>query len=258
MSDQKLARKLLLGLPILGNADCSPYFTECHMPATISVEELLKSSPERRSRITFKILASARADTAHGNSELLRAVSEKTLKEVAERKMGPGLTEAEMTLKSGHLWNIAQSYGIVQGTKDDGKPKYRCIDNHADNMTNSAAERLQTVPMQNVSMIMLVVKALDAAIPGNRRNDPMWTILGGTEDMQAAYSQVCLAITTVFHPGKGVLYHEMWGQPFGAGHAVLHSHRPFLRRLLDNRASAHHRLSFLGLQHDDEAFWFCL
>ena len=257
VSDQKLARKLLLGLPIVGEADCSPYFTECHMPATISVEELLKSSPERRSRITYKIMASARADHAHGNSELLRAVSEKTLKEVAEKKMGPGLSEAEMTLKRGHLWNIAQRYGIVQGTKDDGKPKYRCIDNHADNMTNAAAERLQTVPMQNVSMIMLMVKALDAAIPGNRRNDPMWTILGGTEDMQAAYrqcpllsSQVCVAITAVFHPGKGVLYHEMWGQPFGAGHAV-----PNFCRIAEHLARIIRKLLYIVTDHFFDDFW---
>ena len=130
--------------------------------------------------------------------------------------MGPGLTEAEMTFKRGHLWNVAQRYGILQGTNSNGEPKYRCIDNHADNMTNSAAERLQTVPMQNVSMIMLMVKALDAAIPSHGINYPAWEILGGTEDMQAAYrqcpllsSQVCVAITAVFHPGKGILYHEM-------------------------------------------------
>ena len=257
VADQSLARKLLLGLPIIGEADCSPYFVECRIPAEISVEELLKSSPERRSRITYKILTSARADVAKGNNALLRAVSEKTLKEVAEKKMGPGLTEAEMTLKRGHLWNVAQRYGILQGTDSSGQPKYRCIDNHADNMTNSAAERLQTVPMQNVSMIMLMVKALDAAIPNHCRNDPLWKILGGTEDMRAAYrqcpllsSQVCVAITAVFHPDKGVRYHEMWGQPFGAGHAV-----PNFCRIAEHLARIIRKLLFIVTDHFFDDFW---
>ena len=257
VADQMLARKLLLGLPIVGEADRSPYFSECHIPADISVEELLKTSPERRSRITYQIMASARAESAKGNNALLHAVSEKTLKEVAEKKMGPGLTEAEMTLKRGHLWNVAQRYGILQGTKSDGKPKYRCIDNHADNMTNAAAVRLQTVPMQNVSMIMLMVRALDAAIPDHRRNDPLWKILGGTEDMQAAYrqcpllsSQVCVAITAVFHPNVGVRYHEMWGQPFGAGHAV-----PNFCRIAEHLARIIRKLLFIVTDHFFDDFW---
>ena len=179
VADQKLARKLLLGPPIVGEADKSPYFDECRIPSEIFVEELLRTSPERRSRITYTIMASSRAEIARGNSSLVRAVSEKTLKEVAEKKMGPGFSEAEMTMKRGRLWNVAQRYGIEQGTKSDGKPKYRCVDNHADNMTNAAAERLKTVPVQNVSMIMLMVKALDAAIPSHLRNNPQWAILGG-------------------------------------------------------------------------------
>ena len=89
------------------------------------------------------------------------------------------------------------------------------------------------MPMSSVAMIMLLVKAVFLAIPEHLRGLPEWALRGATEDMKAAYrqcplmsSQVMLAITAVWNPYLcAVRFHEMWGQPFGAGHAVPNFYR---------------------------------
>ena len=78
-----------------------------------------------------------------------------------------------------------QRYGIEQGVDELGSPKFRRIDNHLDNQNNDAAERRQKAPMASVAHRVLVIRAL-CWIPHSKK----------------------------------VQFHEMYGQPFEAGHAV--------------------------------------
>ena len=149
-----------------------------------------------------------------------------------------------------------QRYGIEQGVDEKGQIKYRCIDNHLGNSNNEGAERRQVVPMASVSHILLMTRAMHAAL-GPMQEDPEWDLRGATEDLKAAYrqcpllsSQVAVAITAVWCPHGGpycrgtVQFHEMYGQPFGAGHAV-----PNFCRLAEWASRVTRRLLLLVLDH---------
>ena len=71
----------------------------------------------------------------------MKAVTDKTAKEVALKQMSPALTEAEVTARHGPLRNGVQRYGIEQGIDSDDSKKFRWID--SDNDNNLAAARKQ-------------------------------------------------------------------------------------------------------------------
>ena len=223
IEDRSLPNKLLLGLPIVGPADESPFFEPLLVPAKLTVSQLLLGAPARRIRIVARI----EVDATHAKPELLSAVFNKTMSEVEEHKMGPPLEEVDVQSKYGNHYNIVQRYGIEQGVDELGSPKFRCIDNHLDNQNNDAAERRQKVPMASVAHIVLMIRALYASLKDHAL-DETWDLVGATEDLKAAYrqcpllsSQMRVAITAVWNPhSKKVQFHEMYGQPFGAGHAV--------------------------------------
>jgi len=97
-------------------------------------------------------------------------------------------------------------------------------------MNNDAAERRQQIAMTSVSQIMLIIRTMYAAVKDCGEE---WSLRGGTEDLKAAYRQcpllsahVQFAITMVWNPySKTIDYHELYGQPFGAGHAVPNFYR---------------------------------
>jgi hypothetical protein len=84
--------------------------------------------------------------------------------------------------------------------------------------------------MTSVSYIMLMARALHVKA---HEVGPPARLLGATEDLRAAYrqmpllsEQVKLCITLVWNfYSKQIDYHEIWGQPFGAGHAVPNFYR---------------------------------
>ena len=87
-----LADKMYTGLGIVGPADESPQFLPYHVPAAITVEELLKGAPARRQRIESKI----RADAVTAKDDVLRKVTDKTQKEVSLKQMSPAMTLEEV------------------------------------------------------------------------------------------------------------------------------------------------------------------
>ena len=91
-----------------------------------------------------------------------------------------------------------------------------------------------------------MIRALYASLKDHAL-DETWDLVGATEDLKAAYrqcpllsSQMRVAITAVWNPhSKKVQFHEMYGQPFGAGHAV-----PNFCRIAEWAVRAVRRLSF--------------
>ena len=83
------------------------------------------------------------------------------------------------------------------------------------------------MPMASVAHIVLMIRALYASLKDQAPDEEL-DLVGATEDLEAAYrqcpllsSQMRVAITAVWNPlSKRVQFHEMYGQPFGAGHAV--------------------------------------
>ena len=126
IEDRSLPNKLLLGLPIVGPADESPFFEPLVVPAKLTVPQLLLGAPARRARIVARI----EVDATHAKPELLSAVFNKTMAEVEEHKMGPPLEEVDVRARYDNHYNIVQRYGIEQGVDELGSPKFRCIDNH--------------------------------------------------------------------------------------------------------------------------------
>ena len=116
---------------------------------------------------------------------------------------------------------------------------------------NLAAKRMQKIQMANADYIGLMVKALGEACPGE-------SVTISTADMKAAYRQIALsddsapfALTCLYDPLAGdVGIHAMYGQPFGAGHAVPNFYRvaEWFSRFLIN-------WFHLGVDHFFDDYW---
>jgi len=220
----------------------------------MSIEDFLRTAPQRREELIAKIKKEARG----ANPELLAAVHEKTQKEVQQGTMGPARTREYLLEKYGKYWNGCQRFGIHQGVTESGDPKYRCIDNHATSGVNDAASRRQKIWMSNVASIMLQSKKLEQAILDHDLTGWNWEVSAASRDLKAAYrqvplpdSQIGLTIILVWNPNtEEVEFHELFGQPFGAGHAV-----PNFYRLAAWLKTAARRLLHINVDHFFDDFW---
>ena len=254
IEDIALPALLERGLPIVGEALKSPFFNAKVVPAALTLEELLTTAPKRRRRIiaAMKPPESQRFADAHLTAQ------EKTLKEVKRGTMGPAMTPEQLTERYGPYWNVTRRFGLRQGADDKGKAKYRAIDDHTESENNLAATRTQKIPMAGPGNIMAMTRRLTQVFPESLV-DEEFALLGGSEDLEGAYRQVALpdtqlgvAITAVFSPADNeVKLHELFGQPFGAGHAVPNFYR--LAAWL-NRASR--RLLFIIIEHFFDDYFY--
>eukprot|EP00435_Cladocopium_sp_Y103_P040890 s1234_g11.t1 len=205
----------LTGMPIVGKALESPFFYSYHVPATVTVAELLKSAPLRRSSTLRRVKTMAESGTA----EMAQAIWKKTLKEVDAGTMSGPYTLETMLEKHGRYLNIVPSFGLKQGEK------YRRIDDHSASHNNLAAERTQQIHMAIVDYLMVMVSSM-----AKKFNTGLHI---ATEDMAGAYrqvpltdSQVRISVTAVYDPqSKQPALFEIYGQPFGAAHAVPNFYR---------------------------------
>ena len=230
IEDRAVPYLCLKGLPIVGKALESPFFDKYVVPASISIKELLASSPTRRTSIVKRIKTMA----ASGSSDLSLAIWNKTLKEVEQGSMSGPYSLEEIEKKHGRFYNIVPSFGLEQGVSDSGAKKFRRIDDHSACHNNLAAERRQKIEMAGVDYLMVLISAL------SQRN--YLDLLIATEDMKQAYrqvplpdSQLSLSITGVYCPvDDQVKFFELYGQPFGAAHAVPNFYRvaEWLNRVL--------------------------
>ena len=216
-------------MPIGGEALESPFFETYVEEPTLSISELLESRPKARKRILDLFGHIVDQTPAH----VLEEVSRKILCEVETGTMGPGMTLSEATAKYGNFFNIVPSFGIEQGTTNDGKPKVRRIDDHAACDNNAAAARRQKITMASCYTCLLMQKLVAVVFDTEAWPDPDGEPEGATDDFKAAYrqvpmtaSQMMLCLTVVYHPALGKwLLHEMRGQPFGAARAVPNFYR---------------------------------
>eukprot|EP00971_Amphidinium_carterae_P191775 3805073-Amphidinium_carterae.1 len=220
IEDRDVPRLLLTGLPVVGDQLKSAFFEEEPCPAVMAVSHLLMGAPARRERLRSKALSFRPREVA-----ALEATVEKTQREIAMRTMSPPLSPKELTERHGSLWNVVRRFGIKQGEDSKGSPKYRAIDDHSECDNNKAAARAQRVPMTGVASLMVAAKTLHQQL--QERDTPKQLVVS-TQDMKSAYRQIPISdsslsvcITMVTHPGSNsVTYHELYGQPFGASHAV--------------------------------------
>jgi hypothetical protein len=215
LEDTAVPKLCLTGMPIVGKALESPFFHSYQVPATITVSELLSSAPRRRAGTLKRVKLMGRT----GGAEMAKAIWKKTMKEVKAGTMSGPYTLEEMEKKHGRYLNLVPSFGLKQGDK------FRRIDDHSASHNNLAAERTQQIQMAMVDYLMSMVAAMGKAF-----NGALWI---GTEDMAGAYrqvpltdSQVRISITAVYNPeSESVELFEIYGQPFGAAHAVPNFYR---------------------------------
>ena len=127
-----------------------------------------------------------------GGAPLAQAVWNKTIKEVEEGTMGGPFTAEAIQERYGPTYNLVPSFGLQQGVNEEGKPKFRRIDDHT-------AERRQRIEMANIDYLVVMAKALHKSFE--------MPLLVGSEDMQGAYRQLPLpdkqlgiSITAIYDP----------------------------------------------------------
>ena len=216
IEDKEVPNICLEGLPIIGDASCSPFFEEMEVPPTMSVSEFYGDMEERGLRCIERVKYMAEKSSY----PLAKAIHEKTLKEVAQGTMGPAMSYAEVKRKYNSLFNIVPSFGLEQGVDESGNAKYRRIDDHSASGNNAYSHRKQKVPMTMVDYVATLLKYSARVLNTGHKL--------ASEDMKSAYRQIAIrpdhvrfSITAVYDPDtKQVQLHEIYGQPFGAGHAV--------------------------------------
>ena len=251
IEDRKVPRLLLTGMPIVGEALESPFFVEDYHPAELSIHHLLAGSKPRRVALAKKALLFRPQDV-----ECLRAALAKTLDEVDSGSMGPALTAEQVTDTHGPHWNAVRRFGLRQGLDASGAAKIRTIDDHSECDNNKAASRTQRIPMSSVATLMVMIKQLRLRLLHRGLDVPLAV---GTEDMKSAYRQVpvsdsnlAFCVTMVVDPDhRTVQYHQLYGQPFGASHAV-----PNFYRVAEWLCRAARRYFHIALDHFFDDFFY--
>ena len=217
IEDKGVPDACLRGLRITGPASESNFFEPFEVPPSMSWTEFHRDKIKRSQSMIERVEFMARK----GSPQLAEAIWTKTMKEVAKGTMGPPMSIEEVRRKYKDDFQVTPSFGLEQGTNEQGLPKYRRIDDHTASGVNqfSSSKRTQKVPMAMIDYVAVMMRAVAQRCR---------SVYMGAEDMQGAYRQVPLhpadvkyAVTAVYDPtSKQVKLFEMYGQPFGAGHAV--------------------------------------
>lgn len=245
IEDHYVPELCLSGIGITGRASESPFFEPFEVPPSMSKKDFYSSTRER----SLKMIERVKFMAQKGDPKLASAIWEKTQKEVKKGTMGPPLTISQVEQRYGPDFQVTPSFGLEQGVNEAGAPKYRRIDDYTASGVNPSAHRTQKVPMCMVDYIGVMIRAA-AQVDTN--------IYFATEDMASAYRQVPLdprdvryAITGVYDPSSGEVWlHEMYGQPFGAGHAV-----PNFCRIAEWLARCLQRLFDMHIDHFFDDFF---
>ena len=245
IEDREVPQFCLQGLNITGRAAESPFFESFPVPPSMSKHTFHSNKWERSMDMIRRVKYMAQK----GSPELAAAIWEKTMKEVKKGTMGPPLSLDQTVDRYEGDFQVTPSFGLAQGCDEQGNPKFRRIDDHSASGVNPSAHRLQKVPMAMVDYVGVMVRAV-AAVSKD--------VHLATEDMKGAYRQIPIApadvryaITAVFNPAtQEVNLFEMYGQPFGAGHAVPNFCRvsEWLSRFLQ-------RFYFLHIDHFFDDFF---
>ena len=246
IEDNDVPRICLQGANITGVALESPFFEDWDVPPKMSEEEFHSTKRERSLSAMDRVKRMAQS----GSRELAEAIHAKTLKEVTKQTMGPPMSWEQVDSLFDGDFQVVPSFGLEQGGMGQEK-KFRRIDDHTAAGNNLQAHRLQKVPMAMVDYLGTLVKFVARS---TQRPD----LKLATEDMTGAYRQVPLApqdvrysVTGVFNPhSRRVDLHLIYGQPFGAGHAVPNFCRvaEWIARLLQRRFR-------LVVDHFFDDFW---
>ena len=215
IEDTDVPQACLDGLRITGEASVSPFFESFPVPPSMGLSEFHSQKHARSSKMIERVQYMGQK----GPPELAQAIWEKTLKEVSQGTMGPPMNWEEVVEKYQDDFQITPSFGLEQGSDEHGAPKFRRIDDHSASGVNPSAHRLQKVPMSMIDYVGVMLRSISQSC---------CEVSMATEDMKGAYRQVPLApcdvrysITAVWNPAtQKVHFFEMFGQPFGAGHAV--------------------------------------
>eukprot|EP00971_Amphidinium_carterae_P270843 5374493-Amphidinium_carterae.1 len=225
IEDRAVPDLLLSGMPVVGKGLPSPFFTDAPSPPAIPLQHLLMGAPPRREQLAQKVLRFRPQDIP-----AVRAALAKTMTEVERHCMSGPYTEKDISDMFGAHWNPCRRFALQQGVCADGSLKYRVIDDHTENDNNKSAARCQRIHMAGVSTLMLMIKALSRALADVGAPQPLHV---STDDMQSAYRQIpvsdsnlsCCVVMVADPDTNMIRYLVLYGQPFGAAHAVSNFYR---------------------------------
>ena len=216
IEDRKVPDLCLAGIGIIGPADESSFFEAFEVSPSVTPQEYHATKIQRSKEMAERVRRMAESS----EEGLAAAIHQKTVKEVKAGTMGEPMSWDDLVHRYGDDFQVVPSFGLRQGFDEEGNPKFRRIDDHTASWNNRVARRLQKVPMTMVDYVAVLAKAASKA--------GLAPLLLATDDMKGAYRQVPLcpkhvrySITAVYSTDHHeVRFHEMFGQPFGAGHAV--------------------------------------
>ena len=111
IEDRAVPRLLLEGMPIVGDALKSEFFYDYEVPASVTLEELLKTAPSRRQNAVKRVKLMA----VQGGEAMSKAIWEKTQKEVASGAMSGPFSHVFLQKDLGGYLTSFQASGWSKG-----------------------------------------------------------------------------------------------------------------------------------------------
>lgn len=149
-------------------------------------------SPASNRRWNSRLARSVQELAAHADPSsrvLLEGVEKQTRAELSNGFVRGPFSSSQLDARFGKgKWRAARRFGVLQGTKDDGSPKIRAIDNERGNLSNACSRTHETIAPITVAFVALVARLFYASFA--RAGVMMPRLAFGLDDIRAAYRVV--------------------------------------------------------------------
>ena len=102
IEDTSVPKLCLTGMPIVGEALRSPFFSEWRIPSEITLPELLATAKARRKATMNRV----RFMSKLGGEAMATAIHQKTMKEVVGETMSGPWTHEQLVQRHGQYYNV--------------------------------------------------------------------------------------------------------------------------------------------------------
>ena len=221
--DDFLAYNMLHGFRVVGCLEDSGVFRPVLPSISEDAHFDLKASialgnAKQISLVTTRLEAQARRakfdSQAKDDLEQVFALSKKEWDGVGTPTMSKGFTKAQMDSKHGvGAWRPMLRFLVHQTLKD------RVVDDAKQSRTNESARLVETVTLPSFEWAAIYAGHVARAAAAQNVDVPEMHL--GLDDMSRAYRQIPArdqeyCVIGLWHPDLGkVLFHQVWGHPFG-------------------------------------------
>jgi hypothetical protein len=222
--DNFLAYNMLHGFKVVGCLDDSGVFR----PVLPSISEddhfelkasIARGNAKQVALVTARLEAQARRSKfdpqARADLEQVFALSQKEWDGGVAATMSKGFTRSQMDARhhGAGSWRPMMRFLVHQGLKD------RVVDDAKQSRTNESARLVETVTLPTFEWAAIFAGHVAKAARARKVDVPEMCL--GLDDMSRAYRQIPArdqeyCVVALWHPDVGkVLFHQVWGHPFG-------------------------------------------